>query len=234
MFEYIKCKTVFFEPIDAIVRLKKYSIPFFLNFCLAGGLSVCLGGPVSAQDTTPAAQPSVAEPQTSQDPSQQPAAALSSEKKPEEKTEPTEEKKDDKEKKHHRGALVIALLPIVSPAIGSGIIPVAGYIFPFQEKDKVSPPSVVGAAGLITNNDSRGFALGGDLYMKENRYELKAAFFMAISTTTSTVSVTRAEVPASNCLWSRPEKRSLLNSCAILAGRFSSVAASSLAIRSLL
>jgi hypothetical protein len=50
--------------------------------------------------------------------------------------------------KHHRGALVVAPLPIVSPAIGSGIIPVAGYIFPFQEKDKVSPPSVVGAAGL--------------------------------------------------------------------------------------
>jgi len=79
--------------------------------------------------------------------------------------------------KYHRGALVVAPLPIVSPAIGSGIIPVAGYIFPFQEKDKVSPPSVVGAAGLITNNGSRGFALGADLYMKENRYELKAAYF---------------------------------------------------------
>jgi hypothetical protein len=26
---------------------------------------------------------------------------------------------------------------------------------PFQEKDKVSPPSVVGAAGLIANNGSR-------------------------------------------------------------------------------
>jgi hypothetical protein len=58
--------------------------------------------------------------------------------------------------KHHRGALVVARLPIVSAAIGSGIIPVAGYIFPFQEKDKVSPPSVVGAAVLITNNGSRG------------------------------------------------------------------------------
>lgn len=46
------------------------------------------------------------------------------------------------------GRSSVAPLPIVSPAIGSGIIPVAGYIFPFQEKDKVSPPSVVGAAGL--------------------------------------------------------------------------------------
>jgi len=99
------------------------------------------------------------------------------EKKPQEKTAQTDEKKDDQEKKHHRGAFVVAPLPIVSPAIGSGIIPVAGYIFPFQEKDKVSPPSVVGAAGLITNNGSRGFALGGDLYMKEDRYELKAAYF---------------------------------------------------------
>ena len=39
-----------------------------------------------------------------------------------------------------------------------------GYIFPLSLKDKKSPPSVIGAAGLITNNSSRGLALIGQLY----------------------------------------------------------------------
>jgi Omp85 superfamily domain len=163
--------------IDVIGRLRKFCVLIFLSFCLTGGLCLCVVRPVSAQDTAPPTQPPPVEPQTPKDASQEPAGAPSPEKKPEEKTAQTDEKKDDKEKKHHRGALVVAPLPIVSPAIGSGIVPVAGYIFPFQEKDKVSPPSVVGAAGLITNNGTRGFALGGDLYMKEDRYELKAAYF---------------------------------------------------------
>jgi hypothetical protein len=81
--------------------------------------------------------------------------------KPAEKSNKTEEKKDDKKEKHSPGAFVVAPLPIVSPAIGSGIVPVVGYIFPFQVSDETSPPSVVGAAALITNNGSRGFGLGG-------------------------------------------------------------------------
>jgi len=52
----------------------------------------------------------------------------------------------------------------------------AGYIFPFSKADKISPPSVIGAAGLFTNNDSRGFAVGGELYFKENKYEIVAGF----------------------------------------------------------
>jgi hypothetical protein len=55
-------------------------------------------------------------------------------------------------------------------------VPVLGYIFPLSMKDKDSPPSVVGAAGLITNNGSGGFALGGDLYLKHATYRLKAGF----------------------------------------------------------
>ncbi len=163
--------------IDVIGRLRKSWVLIFLSCCATGVFCLCLLSPVSAQDTPPPAQPPAAEPQTSQDPSQQPSAAPSAEKKPEEKTKKSDEKENDKEREHHRGALVAAPLPLVSPAIGSGIIPVLGYIFPFQEKDKVSPPSVVGAAGLITNNGSRGFALGGDLSRKEDRYERKAAYF---------------------------------------------------------
>ena len=75
-----------------------------------------------------------------------------------------------------RGSLVVAPLPIVSPAIGNGFVPVAAYIFPFRVKDKKSPPSVIGAAGLITDNGSRAIALAADLFMKENRYELTSIY----------------------------------------------------------
>jgi len=88
----------------------------------------------------------------------------------------TEPQKTEKQKPAHRGALVPAPLPIVSPAIGKGIIPGLGYIFPFSKNDKLSPPSVVGAAGMFTNNGSRGFGVGADLYMKEDTYEVTAMY----------------------------------------------------------
>jgi hypothetical protein len=72
--------------------------------------------------------------------------------------------------------IVVAPLPISSPAIGSGVIPVLGYIFSISAKDKVSPPSFVGLAGLITNNGSRGFAVGGQIYFKENTYKITSGF----------------------------------------------------------
>jgi len=81
-----------------------------------------------------------------------------------------------KKKLGGRGAFVVAPLPISSPAIGSGIVPVLGYIFPFSTKDKVSPPSTIGAAGLITNNGSRGFAVGGQLFLKENTWEITSGY----------------------------------------------------------
>jgi hypothetical protein len=90
------------------------------------------------------------------------------------KTE-AEQGKNTKKKKL-RGSIVAAPLPIVSPALGSGIIPVLGYIFPFSKNDEVSPPSTVGAGGLITNNGTRGFALGGQLFFKENTYEITSGY----------------------------------------------------------
>jgi outer membrane protein assembly factor BamA len=72
--------------------------------------------------------------------------------------------------------IVIAPLPISSPAIGSGIIPVAGYIFRVGTKDNLAPPSFVGAAGLVTNNGSRAFAVGAQLYVKENSYRITTVF----------------------------------------------------------
>jgi hypothetical protein len=93
-------------------------------------------------------------------------------------TEQTEEaeKAEKKKKKEHRGSFVVAPIPISSPAIGSGVVPVVGYIFPFSTKDKISPPSVVGGAGLVTNNGSRGFAVGAQLYLKEDTYRISGGF----------------------------------------------------------
>ena len=81
-------------------------------------------------------------------------------------------KKDQKKEK--RGSWILAPVPIFSPAVGVGIVPVVGYIFNFSKKDKLSPPSTVGFVGGITNNGSRFGAIGGRLYFAENKYE--AAF----------------------------------------------------------
>ena len=79
--------------------------------------------------------------------------------------------KEEKRKREKRGSIVIAPIPISSPAIGSGVVPVIGYIFPISKKDKISPPSVIGGGGLITNNGSRAFGLAAQLYFKQNRYK---------------------------------------------------------------
>jgi hypothetical protein len=86
------------------------------------------------------------------------------------------EANEGKKKKEKRGAIVAAPLPISSPAIGTGIVPLVGYIFPMDRNDKVTPPSLVGGTGLITNNGSRALALGGDLYLKRGAYEVRSAF----------------------------------------------------------
>ena len=76
-----------------------------------------------------------------------------------------------------KGSFVAAPVPISSPAIGSGIIPVFGYFFQMNHADKVSPASVVGVMGLITDNGSRSFGMGADLYFKEDSYRARALYF---------------------------------------------------------
>src|SRR5271168_2589099 len=125
----------------------------------------CLGQedqPVQETSASTASQENSTKPAAAQD--QQPATPAKPEEPPKKKKKPA------------RGAFVVAPLPISSPAIGTGIVPVLGYIFPFSTKDKVSPPSTIGAAGLVTNNGSRGFAVGGQLFFKENTYELTSGY----------------------------------------------------------
>lgn len=81
------------------------------------------------------------------------------------------------QKKEKRGSFVAVPIPISSPALGTGIVPVAAYIFPFSRNDKISPPSVVGGGGLFTSNGTQAFFGAGQLYLKENRYRITAAYF---------------------------------------------------------
>jgi outer membrane protein assembly factor BamA len=90
--------------------------------------------------------------------------------------QPNDEKKEEKKEKDGRGAFVAAPIPTSSPATGTGAVLAAGYIFPFRKTDKLSPPSLIGAAGLFTNNGTRGFAVVGQLYLKENTYKITSAF----------------------------------------------------------
>jgi hypothetical protein len=139
---------------------------------LIPGLCVLLGPAAIAQEPekvrpTPAAPSQEAKPNPPQsaDSSQQPTA-------------PAQPEQPPKKKKKFTipAGIVVAPLPISSPAIGSGMTPVLGYIFPFSKKDKISPPSTIGVAGLFTDNGSRGFAVGGQLFFKENTYEITSGF----------------------------------------------------------
>jgi hypothetical protein len=124
-------------------------------------LSCCLGGRLtSAQETK------VAEKQTSQAAKDQAAGQKASA-----QNDASHEKKPE-----GSGALVIAPLPISSPALGSGIVPVFAYIFSLGGTNDRSPASVLGAAGLATDNGSRALAFAGELYFKRNRYRATGAY----------------------------------------------------------
>ena len=142
-----------------------------IGICMLAGLSLCHLDKAMAQDSPTPTNPSAAESKPSQD-VQQPT-----ETKTEEKAEKKEEREAKLKKLLHGGSIVVAPIPVVSPALGSGLVPVAGYIFPFEEnKSKHQEPSVIGAAGLITNNGTRGWGVGSDIYLKDARYEIVAAY----------------------------------------------------------
>jgi len=89
---------------------------------------------------------------------------------------PAQEDRSQKKAHQERGAFVAAPLPILSPALGSGVVPVFAFIFPISTSDKVSPASLVGAVGLVTDNGTRAIALGGEAYFKQNTYRTAAIY----------------------------------------------------------
>jgi outer membrane protein assembly factor BamA len=60
--------------------------------------------------------------------------------------------------------------------LGAGIVPVVAYIFPLKRSDKVSPRSLVGAVGLVTDNGTRSFILGGELFFKQITYKMTSIY----------------------------------------------------------
>jgi hypothetical protein len=71
-----------------------------------------------------------------------------------------------------RGSLVIAPIPISSPAIGAGVTVIGAYIFALRKSDKISPPSVIGAGWVGTDNGTRAFGVGSELYFNQDRYHV--------------------------------------------------------------
>jgi hypothetical protein len=63
----------------------------------------------------------------------------------------SESPRQEKTTKEKRGSLVAAPIPITSPAIGSGVVLAGGYIFAPRKSDKISQPSTIGGAVLITD-----------------------------------------------------------------------------------
>jgi outer membrane protein assembly factor BamA len=83
----------------------------------------------------------------------------------------------EKIKKEKRGSLVAAPIPLSSPAIGSGAVLAGGYIFALRKSDKISQPSTIGGAVLITDNGSRAWGLGGEFYFKQDTYHITTIYF---------------------------------------------------------
>ena len=73
------------------------------------------------------------------------------------------------------GELVIAPYPISSPALGTGLQWVVGYVFRLDKEDKVTPPSFFGTVGMYTGNGSWGMLLGGSFHLSKDKYRVIAA-----------------------------------------------------------
>jgi hypothetical protein len=52
-----------------------------------------------------------------------------------------------------------------------------GYIFALRKSDKISQPSTIGGAVLITDNGSRAWGLGGEFYLKQDTYHITTTYF---------------------------------------------------------
>jgi hypothetical protein len=100
-----------------------------------GGVWLMLGIPCRAQEQKPVERSNVyAAPQNSSQ------SSTTAQPPQEAKRGPSETDTANKKKRVRRGSFVVAPLPISSPAIGSGLVPVLGYIFPLSKNDKISPP----------------------------------------------------------------------------------------------
>ena len=148
------------------------------SFCLAAFI-VCVVPWASSQTQSPEAQ----QPQTQQSQDQKPPDQQPQDRQSQPQLSGKQQavqlnlgKKKEGDEEGRRGAFVAAPIPTSSAAIGSGVTLMAGYIFPINKEDKISPPSVLGGVGLITNNGTSAWAAGTELYFKENRYKVLTGY----------------------------------------------------------
>lgn len=90
--------------------------------------------------------------------------------------EQSENSDNQKDEPSRRGSFIGAPIPTSSPAIGTGVTLMGGYIFSINKDDRLSPPSVIGGAGVLTNNGTRAWAIGTELYFKQDRYHVLTGF----------------------------------------------------------
>lgn len=88
--------------------------------------------------------------------------------------------KDEKENaKEKRGAFVGVPIPISEPTVGSGLALVGGYLFHLNQRDEVSPQSMVGLGVAATDNGTVAAAVATRLYLKEYRWRITGGFAAA-------------------------------------------------------
>ena len=153
-------------------RISKVCISTLINLFIICGLDAFLGASAFAQGPEKIEAPAAV---LDQEVKPTPPQAVDQ---PQQTATPAQAEPQPKKKKKFSipDGIVVAPLPLSSPAIGTGITPILGYIFPLNKNDKVSPPSTIGGAGLITNNGSRGFVVGGQFFFKENTYEVTSGY----------------------------------------------------------
>ncbi|GGH25660.1 Surface antigen [Cribrihabitans marinus] len=71
------------------------------------------------------------------------------------------------------GSVIVAPIPFSNPTVGSGLVLGAGYLFSL---DPGSDPSMVGIAGLRSDNGSRGAGLAANFYFDNNRWKIESLF----------------------------------------------------------
>ena len=88
---------------------------------------------VFSHEATPAQQPDAKQSQSTESPDT--GTGKADDRSTTHQSDGQDQTNQDK-KKTHRGSIVAAPLPMVSPALGAGIVPVLGYIFPLSTHDK--------------------------------------------------------------------------------------------------
>jgi hypothetical protein len=172
---------------------------------LVGGLFWSVGGSKLAAQEAVADESSAFQTQAADDHSQGPKGSAQQNASP--------GNKDD------GGSFVIAFFRFPAQRWVRESCPVVAYIFPLNRTDKISPPSVLGAVGLITDNGIRSFVLGGELYFKENTYKMTAGY--ARGNLNYNLYGLGAGTSEPNCLLTKPVRPCPRSSSVVLHGHFS-------------